>query len=87
MATEYLKKAPRTPATGEDDTRRIVSEMLADVNALREGLAIFATAADQATTAAVAESMVRIVAGINRHHRELSECCDHVEVVVEIPTR
>ncbi len=31
MATEYLKKAPRTPATGEDDTRRIVSEMLAEI--------------------------------------------------------
>jgi len=31
MATEYLKKAPRTPATGEDDTRRIVSEMLAEL--------------------------------------------------------
>jgi sulfopropanediol 3-dehydrogenase len=28
MANEYLKRAPRTPATGEDDTRRIVSEML-----------------------------------------------------------
>jgi sulfopropanediol 3-dehydrogenase len=31
MATEYLKKASRTPATGEDDTRRIVSEMLAEI--------------------------------------------------------
>jgi sulfopropanediol 3-dehydrogenase len=31
MAIEYLKKAPRTPATGEDDTRRIVSEMLAEL--------------------------------------------------------
>jgi len=31
MATEYLKKAPRTPASGEDDTRRIVSEMLSEI--------------------------------------------------------
>jgi len=30
MASESLKKAPRTPATGEDDTRRIVSEMLSE---------------------------------------------------------
>jgi sulfopropanediol 3-dehydrogenase len=34
MATEYLKKAPKTPASGEDDTRRVVSEMLA---AIRRG--------------------------------------------------
>ena len=33
MAIEYLKKARKTPATGEDDTRRIVSEMLADIEA------------------------------------------------------
>ncbi len=33
MAIEYLKKAEKTPATGEDDTRRIVSEMLADIEA------------------------------------------------------
>jgi sulfopropanediol 3-dehydrogenase len=31
MASEYLKKAPRTPASGEDDTRRIVSEMLSEI--------------------------------------------------------
>jgi sulfopropanediol 3-dehydrogenase len=31
MASEYLKKAPRTPTTGEDDTRRIVSEMLTEI--------------------------------------------------------
>lgn len=31
MAVEYLKKATKTAATGEDDTRRIVSEMLADI--------------------------------------------------------
>jgi sulfopropanediol 3-dehydrogenase len=31
MAIEHLKKAPRTPATGEDDTRRIVSEMLSEI--------------------------------------------------------
>ena len=33
MAVEYLKKASKTAATGEDDTRRIVSEMLADIEA------------------------------------------------------
>jgi sulfopropanediol 3-dehydrogenase len=33
MAVEYLKKATKTSATGEDDTRRIVSEMLADIEA------------------------------------------------------
>jgi sulfopropanediol 3-dehydrogenase len=31
MASEYLKRASKTPATGEDDTRRIVSEMLAEI--------------------------------------------------------
>ncbi|UCH73958.1 MAG: histidinol dehydrogenase [Rhodospirillales bacterium] len=31
MAVEYLKKAQKTPATGEEDTRRIVAEMLADI--------------------------------------------------------
>ena len=31
MAIDYLKKAPRTPATGEDDTRRVVAEMLAEI--------------------------------------------------------
>jgi len=33
MATEYLKKALKTPATGEEDTRQIVAEMLADIEA------------------------------------------------------
>lgn len=33
MTVEYLKKASKTSATGEDDTRRIVSEMLADIEA------------------------------------------------------
>lgn len=33
MAVEYLKKASKTAATGEDDTRRIVSGMLADIEA------------------------------------------------------
>ena len=33
MTVEYLKKASKTAATGEDDTRRIVSEMLADIEA------------------------------------------------------
>lgn len=31
MAIEYLKKAEKTSATGEDETRRIVSEMLAEI--------------------------------------------------------
>ena len=31
MATEYLKKAPRTPTTGEEDTRQVVSEMLSEI--------------------------------------------------------
>jgi sulfopropanediol 3-dehydrogenase len=31
MAIEYLKKAARTPATGEEDTRWIVSEMLSEI--------------------------------------------------------
>jgi sulfopropanediol 3-dehydrogenase len=33
MTVEYLKKASKTAATGEEDTRRIVSEMLADIEA------------------------------------------------------
>lgn len=33
MSVEYLKKASRTPASGEEDTRRIVAEMLADIEA------------------------------------------------------
>lgn len=31
MAIEYLKKAEKNAATGEDDTRRIVAEMLAEI--------------------------------------------------------
>ena len=31
MASEYLKRASKTPATGEDDTRWIVAEMLAEI--------------------------------------------------------
>jgi sulfopropanediol 3-dehydrogenase len=31
MATQYLKRAPRTPATGEEETRRIVAEMLSEI--------------------------------------------------------
>ena len=33
MSTEYIKKATKTPATGEGDTRRIVQEMLAGIEA------------------------------------------------------
>ena len=33
MASEYLKRAPKTPASGEDETRRIVSEMLTEIRA------------------------------------------------------
>ncbi|MBO6815629.1 MAG: histidinol dehydrogenase [Rhizobiaceae bacterium] len=31
MAISYLKKATKTPATGEDETRKIVSEMLSEI--------------------------------------------------------
>jgi len=31
MAVEFLKKASRTPATGEEDTRKLVADMLADI--------------------------------------------------------
>ena len=33
MSVEYLKKASKSPATGEDETRRIVADMLADIEA------------------------------------------------------
>ncbi len=33
MTTEFLKKASKSPATGEDDTRRIVAEMLEKIEA------------------------------------------------------
>ncbi|MDH3704267.1 MAG: histidinol dehydrogenase, partial [Alphaproteobacteria bacterium] len=31
MAVQYLKKASKTAASGEDETRRIVAEMLAEI--------------------------------------------------------
>ena len=31
MATEYLKKAEKTSATGEQETRKIVADMLAEI--------------------------------------------------------
>jgi sulfopropanediol 3-dehydrogenase len=33
MTIEYLKKADKSATTGEDDTRKIVSQMLADIEA------------------------------------------------------
>ena len=33
MAIEYLKKAEKSPATGEDETRKIVADMLAEIEA------------------------------------------------------
>lgn len=39
MAIEYLKKASKTSATGEDETRRIVSEMLAEIESGGEDVA------------------------------------------------
>ncbi len=39
MAITYLKKAEKTPATGEDETRKIVSEMLAEIEAGGEEVA------------------------------------------------
>lgn len=36
MAITYIKKAEKTSATGEDDTRRIVGEMLAEIEAKGE---------------------------------------------------
>lgn len=40
MATQYLKKATRTSATGEEDTRRIVADMLAGIEAGGEDRAL-----------------------------------------------
>ncbi len=40
MTVEYLKKAEKSAATGEDDTRRIVADMLADIEAGGEEKAI-----------------------------------------------
>ena len=39
MAITYLKKASKTAATGEDETRKIVSEMLAEIESGREDAA------------------------------------------------
>ncbi len=39
MAITYIKKAEKTSATGEDDTRRIVGEMLAEIEAKGESAA------------------------------------------------
>lgn len=39
MAIEYLKKASKTSATGEDETRKIVSDMLAEIEAGGEDVA------------------------------------------------
>ncbi len=33
MAVDYLKKAAKTPKSGEEDTRKVVAEMLADIEA------------------------------------------------------
>ena len=33
MTIEYLKKADKSATTGEDDTRKIVSQMLSDIEA------------------------------------------------------
>ncbi len=39
MAIEYLKKASKTPATGEDETRKIVSDMLQEIETEGEAAA------------------------------------------------
>jgi sulfopropanediol 3-dehydrogenase len=47
MTIEYLKKADKSATTGEDDTRKIVSQMLADIEADGEAKAIeYATKLD-----------------------------------------
>ena len=40
MTVEYLKKADKSSTTGEDDTRKIVSQMLSDIEAGGEEKAI-----------------------------------------------
>ncbi len=40
MAVEYLKKASKTPSTGEDDTRATVAEMLRDIESGGEARAL-----------------------------------------------
>ncbi|MCP4077008.1 MAG: histidinol dehydrogenase, partial [Gammaproteobacteria bacterium] len=44
MTIEYLKKAEKSAATGEDNTRKIVSEMLSEIEAGGEEKAIEYTA-------------------------------------------
>ena len=44
MTIEYLKKAEKSSATGEDDTRNIVANMLAEIEAGGEEKAIEYTA-------------------------------------------
>ena len=47
MSVEYLKKADKSSTTGEDDTRKIVSKMLSDIEAGGEEKAIeYATKLD-----------------------------------------
>ena len=46
MAVTYLKKAEKSPATGEDETRKIVSTMLAEIEA---GIREYATKAREGT--------------------------------------
>lgn len=40
MSVEYLKNASKSPATGEDETRKIVTNMLADIESGREKRAL-----------------------------------------------
>lgn len=50
MTIEYLKKADKSATTGEDDTRKIVAEMLAEIEAGGEEKAIeYATRLDNYT--------------------------------------
>ena len=44
MTIEYLKKAEKSAASGEDDTRKIVAQMLAEIEAGGEEKAIEYTA-------------------------------------------
>ena len=50
MTTEYLKKAEKSATTGEDDTRKIVAQMLSDIESGGEDKAIeYATKLDNYT--------------------------------------
>ncbi len=40
MAITYLKKADKTPQTGTEETRKIVSDMLAKIEAVGEEAAL-----------------------------------------------